>query len=145
MEQIAVQLEDDFGSVCYDAFLTFLREITEDTTSPEQLLEAFQGLAGDKPYVTEVDLREAMLPAGSVEYFKREMPEVGGEDAERREQLGLATGQGNGAGSAGGGEKVYDYEAYLHGLFWSAQRAGAGGHEADNSMVYGHDADTSIM
>ncbi|KAE8222967.1 hypothetical protein CF319_g3917 [Tilletia indica] len=94
--QIHFQLVESFGAVNYDAFLTFLREITEDTTSPDQLLEAFQGLAGDKPYVTELDLRLALLPQGSIDYFKECMPkaEVDGLD-------GLA----------------YDYEGYLAGLF----------------------------
>lgn len=141
VEQITSQLEDDFGSVSYDAFLTFLREITEDTTSPDQLMEAFQGLAADKPYVTELDLREAMLPQESVDYFKHEMPEL---DEERRHELGLGDTGANGSGSNGttaAADKVYDYEAYLHSLFWAHP---GGGHEADNSMVYGHDADTSI-
>lgn len=73
IEQIHFQLSQNFGSVSYvretdvgtasfaslltsslpsphnqDAFLTFLREISEDSTSPDQLLEAFQGLASDK-------------------------------------------------------------------------------------------------
>ncbi len=49
LEQIHAQLAANFGGhVNYDAFLTFLREIIEDTTSPDQLLEAFRGLAGEK-------------------------------------------------------------------------------------------------
>lgn len=78
IEQIHDQLTQNFGSVSYDAFLTFLvssrsfgcqcqnlsqfisfpsfflfnwiqqREITEDTTSGDQLLEAFAGLANEK-------------------------------------------------------------------------------------------------
>lgn len=94
--QIHTQLSESFGAVSYDAFLTFLREITEDTTSPDQLLEAFQGLAGDKPYVTELDLRLALLPQGSIEYLKAAMPQASAE--------GLA-------------EPIYDYEGYLTNLF----------------------------
>ncbi|KAN0064329.1 alpha-actinin [Thecaphora frezii] len=96
IEQIHIQLSESFGAVSYDAFLTFLREITEDTTSPDQLLEAFQGLASDKPYVTELDLRLALLPQGSIDYLKAAMPEGRVEGVE---------------------EPVYDYEGYLTGLF----------------------------
>ncbi|KAL9940380.1 hypothetical protein V8E36_001085 [Tilletia maclaganii] len=94
--QIHFQLVENFGAVNYDAFLTFLREITEDTTSPDQLLEAFQGLAGDKPYVTELDLRLALLPQGSIDYFKECMPQARVDGLE---------------------EPAYDYEGYLAGLF----------------------------
>ncbi|KAK0546612.1 alpha-actinin [Tilletia horrida] len=97
--QIHAQLIEGFGAVNYDAFLTFLREITEDTTSPDQLLEAFQGLAGDKPYVTELDLRLAMLPQGSVDYLKECMPKAAVE---------------------GLNEPAYDYEGYLATLFGNA-------------------------
>lgn len=92
------------------------REITEDTTSPDQLLEAFQGLASDKvgsfgtptkpavqtdaprtprqqPYTTELDLRQALLPQGAIDYLKASMPRVD-----------LPDGQGG---------EAYDYEAYL--------------------------------
>ncbi|PWN52989.1 hypothetical protein IE53DRAFT_384549 [Violaceomyces palustris] len=99
IEQIHLQLSESFGAVSYDAFLTFLREITEDTTSPDQLLEAFQGLASDKPYVTELDLRLALLPQGSIDYLKAAMPKARVENVE---------------------EEVYDYENYLSGLFGPA-------------------------
>lgn len=58
VEQIFLQLCEQFGSVSYDAFLTFLREISEDSTSPDQLLEAFQGLAADKVSSSDVQLGE---------------------------------------------------------------------------------------
>ncbi|UZJ56823.1 hypothetical protein CBS101457_006143 [Exobasidium rhododendri] len=76
VEQIHTQLSQNFGSVSYDAFLTFLREISEDSTSPDQLLEAFQGLASDKPYLTELDLRMALLPQVSIEYLTQAMPKA---------------------------------------------------------------------
>ncbi|KDN41246.1 hypothetical protein K437DRAFT_238436 [Tilletiaria anomala UBC 951] len=109
MEQIHLQLSQNFGSVNYDAFLTFLREIIEDTTSPDQLLEAFQGLAGEKPYVTELDLRMALLPQGSIDYLKESMPQM------------HVTGNSEGAEAQAQGEHAeetkYDYGAYLTGLF----------------------------
>ncbi|PWN31769.1 uncharacterized protein FA14DRAFT_151224 [Meira miltonrushii] len=96
VEVIHYQLEQNFGSVSYDAFLTFLREISEDSTSPDQLIEAFQGLASDKPYVTELDLRMALLPQGSIDYLVQAMPAA--------QVDGLQ-------------ETAYDYERYLGNLF----------------------------
>lgn len=96
VETIHDQLAFDFGSVSYDAFLTFLREISEDSTSPDQLIEAFQGLASDKPYVTELDLRMALLPQGSIDYLVQAMPAA--------QVDGLQ-------------ENAYDYERYLGSLF----------------------------
>lgn len=92
IEAIHYQLTENFGSVSYDAFLTFLREISEDSTSPDQLIEAFQGLASDKPYVTELDLRMALLPQGSIEYLLQAMPQANVDGLQ---------------------EPAYDYEQYL--------------------------------
>jgi hypothetical protein len=34
--------------VTFEAFVGFLVQITEDTTSPDQVRESFRGIAGDK-------------------------------------------------------------------------------------------------
>ncbi|PWN93150.1 hypothetical protein FA10DRAFT_263846 [Acaromyces ingoldii] len=96
VEQIFLQLCEQFGSVSYDAFLTFLREISEDSTSPDQLLEAFQGLAADKPYLTELDLRNALLPQESIDYLTQAMPQTQIDGLE---------------------EDAFDYDSYLTNLF----------------------------
>ncbi|CEH16814.1 actinin-like protein [Ceraceosorus bombacis] len=106
VETIHQQLTVDYGAVDYSAFLTFLREITEDTTSPDQLLEAFQGLASDKPYTTELDLRQALLPQGAIDYLKASMPRVDVPDVQ--------------------GE-AYDYEAYLSQLFGAGDLSAVSG------------------
>jgi Ca2+-binding EF-hand superfamily protein len=38
----------DYGAVSFEAFINLLVDITEDQTTPEQLREAFRGIAGDK-------------------------------------------------------------------------------------------------
>ena len=38
----------DYGAVTFEAFINLLVDITEDQTSPEQLREAFRGIANDK-------------------------------------------------------------------------------------------------
>lgn len=48
-----------------------------------------------QPYVTELDLRLALLPQGSIDYLKAAMPKAQAEGVE---------------------EAVYDYEGYLTGV-----------------------------
>ena len=111
------QLTLDYGAVSFEAFINLLVDITEDQTTPEQLREAFRGIAGDKvrlpdssslcealgnlhctdqlmtrqPFVTELDLRVAHLPASAVEYLREAMPSTQNDD----------------------GETLLDYEAWL--------------------------------
>ncbi|KAF8516840.1 actin cross-linking [Hysterangium stoloniferum] len=79
LDTIYSQLLDDYGAVTYEAFINLLVDIMEDQTSPEQLRDAFRGIANDKPFVTELDLRLALLPAGSIEYLREAMPRAGEE------------------------------------------------------------------
>ena len=90
-------------------------DITEDQTTPEQLREAFRGIANDKvnketksyyrgvlnfyflqAAVTELDLRVAHLPASAIEYLREVMPTTGGVNGDGVE---------------------YDYEAWLDSVF----------------------------
>ncbi|KAI0087028.1 calponin homology domain-containing protein [Irpex rosettiformis] len=89
------QLVQDYGAVTYEAFINLLVEITEDQTSPAQLRESFRGIAGDKPFVTELDLRLAHLPQTSIDYLREVMPSA---------QNGV-------------GEPEYDYETWLDDVF----------------------------
>lgn len=88
-------------------------DITEDQTSPDQLRESFRGIAGDKvgfihlvslvdfikaslqPFVTELDMRLAQLPAGAIDYLREVLPSSKNE----------------------AGEPEYDYETWLHDVF----------------------------
>ena len=86
-------------------------DIMEDQTSPDQLREAFRGIAGDKvrfslvsdvivadspqPFVTELDLKVAHLPAAAIEYLREVMPCAPDEI----------------------GEPQFDYEAWLDRVF----------------------------
>ncbi|KAJ7812911.1 actinin-like protein [Mycena leptocephala] len=94
MNFIYDQLLQDYGAITFEAFINLLVDITEDQTSPEQLREAFRGIAADKPFVTELDLRLHHLPGASIEYLSEVMPR-----------------------SRGGGEAEYDYERWLDDVF----------------------------
>ncbi|KAJ3814642.1 actinin-like protein [Lentinula aff. lateritia] len=95
MDYIYDQLLQDYGAVSFEAFINLLVEITEDQTSPEQLREAFRGIASDKPHVTELDLRIAHLRTPSIEFLRETMPHTQNET----------------------GEPEYDYERWLDDVF----------------------------
>ncbi|TRM63830.1 calponin homology domain-containing protein [Schizophyllum amplum] len=95
MDYIYDQLVHEYGAVTYEAFINLLVDITEDQTSPEQLREAFRGLAADKPYFTELDLRIAKLPGPAIDYLRDAIPSAPNE----------------------GGEPMYDYETWLDDVF----------------------------
>lgn len=48
MEAIYDQLAQDYGAVTFEAFINLLVDITEDQLTPDQLREAFRGIANDK-------------------------------------------------------------------------------------------------
>jgi len=95
MDFIYNQLMEDYGAVTFEAFINLLVDIMEDQTSPEQLRESFRGIATDKPFVTEVDLRIAHLPQSAIEYLREVMPSKSNE----------------------AGELEYDYERWLDDVF----------------------------
>ncbi|KAI0322018.1 calponin homology domain-containing protein [Amylostereum chailletii] len=89
------QLMQEYGAVTFEAFINLLVDITEDQTSLDQLREAFQGVAANKPFVTELDLRLAHIPANAIEYLREAMPSAPNAV----------------------GEPEYDYEAWLDTVF----------------------------
>ncbi|XP_006462530.1 hypothetical protein AGABI2DRAFT_206919 [Agaricus bisporus var. bisporus H97] len=95
MNYIYDELVRDYGAVTFEAFINLLVDIMEDQTSRDQLLEAFRGIAADKPVVTELDLQLAQLPAPAIEYLRSAMPSVQNEV----------------------GEQAYEYERWLDEVF----------------------------
>ncbi|KAJ3575859.1 hypothetical protein NP233_g826 [Leucocoprinus birnbaumii] len=95
MNYIYDELMRDYGAVTFEAFINLLVDIMEDQTSREQLLEAFRGIANDKPHVTELDLRIAKLPVPAIEYLRNAIPNAPNEV----------------------GEPEYDYERWLDEVF----------------------------
>ncbi|KAG7571306.1 hypothetical protein FFLO_00818 [Filobasidium floriforme] len=83
-----------FGAVTHDAFVHLLVEITEDSSSMDQLLEAFHNLANGDRLITETDMRQAHLSSEVTSFLKQTMQAVDDE------------------GHAG-----YDYEKFLHDTF----------------------------
>jgi len=103
IELIHRQIANEEEKVTFEAFISFLVEITEDTSSPEQVRESFRGIARNKPYVTELDLKLALIPQAAIEYLTETMPRHEGQSGSGQE------GQGTGA--------LLDYETYLSEIF----------------------------
>ncbi|KAI9505728.1 actinin-like protein [Coemansia spiralis] len=79
--------------ISFEVYIRFMVELTEDQTTPEQLLQSFRVIAADKEYVTQEDLRLSELSPPSIAYLIRVMPKSELADA------------------------GYDYLAYLRDVF----------------------------
>ncbi|KAI5452339.1 alpha-actinin [Naganishia albida] len=88
------------GAVTYQAFVEFLVTITEDSSSPEQLIEAFRSLANGDDVVTEQDLRSARLSPTATSFLSSAMPSAAREETAQKEP-----------------HIAYDYRAFLEATF----------------------------
>ena len=68
------------NKVSFDEFIAFMADENSDAETSDQLLQAFEVLAGDKPYVLKEDL-ERELDAELAEYCVANMPPFEGEGA----------------------------------------------------------------
>lgn len=59
--------------------------ITEDSSSPEQLIEAFRSLANGDDVVTEQDLRSARLSPTATSFLSSAMPSAAREETAQKE------------------------------------------------------------
>ncbi|KAJ2421960.1 alpha-actinin, partial [Coemansia sp. RSA 2524] len=60
-------------AISFEVYIRFLVELTEDQTTPEQVLQSFRVIANNKPFVTKEDLRLDLSPK-SIESLLREIP-----------------------------------------------------------------------
>lgn len=60
--------------VSFEQFIHFMVGITEDRASSDQVRESFHAIAGDKPYVTELDLQQLSLHPAVVNHLQSTMP-----------------------------------------------------------------------
>ncbi|KAJ9103627.1 hypothetical protein QFC19_004202 [Naganishia cerealis] len=90
------------GAVTYEAFVELLVTITEDSSSPEQLIEAFRLLAQGDDVVTGEDLRKARISPTATSFLSEAMPSLVRPASD---------------GENGEDEPVYDYRAFLNATF----------------------------
>ncbi|KAJ2160780.1 alpha-actinin [Coemansia sp. RSA 552] len=62
--------------ISFEVYIRFLVELTEDQTTPEQLLQSFRVIAGDKEYVTPADLGMSDLSPAALSYLLKAMPKA---------------------------------------------------------------------
>ncbi|XP_019647650.1 PREDICTED: alpha-actinin, sarcomeric-like isoform X3 [Branchiostoma belcheri] len=67
------------GYVTFQAFLDFMTRETTDSDTAEQVMQSFKILAGDKPYITQEELRRE-LPPDQAEYCIARMTHYTGPD-----------------------------------------------------------------
>jgi hypothetical protein len=59
----------------FEQFIRFMVQVTEDKTTPDQLLESFKTMAQDKPFITELDLTMCHMPQKLITSLKMAMPQ----------------------------------------------------------------------
>ena len=85
--------------VTFEQFIRFMVDVTEDQNTAEQVFQSFREVADGKAYVTELDLRQSLVPDEVVELLVRSLPVV---DDCRRRRLGQQDQDGrNGGGGHG--------------------------------------------
>lgn len=84
LDKILGEIGRSDGSVDWESFLNFMVEELEDQNTPEQVLNAFRDVADGKSYVTELDLRESLIPDTAVDFLVSKLPKVA--EKEREEQ-----------------------------------------------------------
>ncbi|KAF1813514.1 alpha-actinin-2 [Eremomyces bilateralis CBS 781.70] len=99
------------SKVTFEQFIRFMVDVTEDQHTAEQVFESFKVLADGKPYVTELDLRLALIADDVIDELVKAMPAHRGPDLEEdrsREKFdyitfmqGMMGPDGNGARSNG--------------------------------------------
>ncbi|KAI9286306.1 calponin homology domain-containing protein [Umbelopsis sp. AD052] len=73
-DKIFSQVAEDQDKASFEQFIRYMVSVTEDKATPEQLCQSFRAVAGDKPYVTEMDLKMCMVPVPVIDTLKQTMP-----------------------------------------------------------------------
>ena len=68
--------------VGFEQFIRFMVAVTEDQNSAEQVFQSFREVADGKPYVTEMDLRQSLIPDELIDDLLSSMPTHSGPDME---------------------------------------------------------------
>lgn len=93
-EEIFKSVSQGGDTISFDHFVTYMVSITQDTSSPEQLREAFEIIDAGKGFITEQDMRVAQMSDDQIAYLVSVIP---------RYPLDNVVG--------------YDYKNWLTGLF----------------------------
>jgi len=73
-DDVHARLSDENGAISFESYLQFLVEIKEDTSSPEEFLEAFQSVSNGKGFIVARDLELARVPKKITDFLVSVMP-----------------------------------------------------------------------
>lgn len=76
MHEVFMAASHNKGTVSFEDFITFMVDVTEDQQTAEQVLQSFEEIANGKPYVTELDLQNSLLPDSMIDELKASMPKT---------------------------------------------------------------------
>ncbi|KAG0171954.1 hypothetical protein DFQ28_010581 [Apophysomyces sp. BC1034] len=73
-ESLFKRIAEGHDEASFEQFIRYMLDVTEDKSTPDQLTDSFRIIAGEKPYVTELDLKMCLVPIPVIDYLKHEMP-----------------------------------------------------------------------
>ncbi|CAO3635664.1 unnamed protein product [Cunninghamella blakesleeana] len=97
--------------VTFEQFIRFMVSVTEDKSTPEQIHESFRTIAGDKPYVTELDLKMCLVPEDVIDHLIQDMPHSSSIDTTN------TTSKSNLDDDTTNPSNCFDYESYIQEVF----------------------------
>ncbi|ANB13948.1 hypothetical protein AWJ20_4900 [Sugiyamaella lignohabitans] len=89
MHQVFVVASGGNSRVSFEEFIKFMVEVTEDQQTAEQVYQSFFDIANGKPYVTELDLQNSLIPDSMIDELKNSMPLAKGANESEEEGVSL--------------------------------------------------------
>ncbi|KAK9316357.1 calponin homology domain-containing protein [Lipomyces starkeyi] len=74
MHEVFNDVREGEPSVSFEHFIRYMVDVTEDQNTAEQVLQSFMEIAEGKPYITEFDLRNSLVPDPMIEQLEEIMP-----------------------------------------------------------------------
>lgn len=106
-------------TVSFEQFIKFMVEVTEDQQSVDQVFQSFVDIADGKPYVTELDLQNSLVPDPMIELLLQNMPpheDYNKERANKRKEKGIVSEEEEDEDDEGQGLDYVKYMQKLTGL-----------------------------
>ncbi|KAK9479128.1 calponin homology domain-containing protein [Lipomyces japonicus] len=74
MTELFDEVREHSPAVSFEQFIRYMVDITEDQHTAEQVLQSFIEVAEGKPYITDFDLRNSLIPDSMIEQLDGIMP-----------------------------------------------------------------------
>ncbi|GAA6026519.1 hypothetical protein JCM8202_002814 [Rhodotorula sphaerocarpa] len=98
--------QDEDGLVSFEEYMRFMTERLEDRPSGNKVRSCFRSIAGEKGYVTELDLSRLQLPAPALRFLQEHMPPG--------EAVPSSSNDTEGSASVTTSGTAWDYEEFLN-------------------------------